>query len=595
MDGVRARLAAARTCSAASRYARSRPSRRRSARAASVVGCHDRDGAIPSSRQARKTRSAISPRFATRSFRIAIGAERTARRKPSPPVRRLLVLSPSCSPTAGARAGRSSCQRARLGHGVGMSQWGARGYAAAGAATSGSSRTTTRDERAPRRARPRAARRGTAAVGRVRARSARRRARQARSGARRAALARASCGGCGRRCACRRRPAAPAHGRIPRRARRALRAGRLSVVNGSRRALPARRRAVGDARRLASGGAAGPGRRRALVRARTLKPGRSSTSVDTRSQVYGGIQAETPTTNPAIAPRPAGRSSGAAASRRPSTTRPPAVARPRSPRPGRGHAGAVSPLSGDPYDRLSPHHRWGPFLLRGLSWRGCSGPRLRTSTSPARRRAGRLRRLKAPGTTRTMLAPDLRRGLGLRSTWFAVRVLQRRPRLERALANRSRGALPVSCARPPPPLGKARVEPRVNGGAWTTPRRVMTLSEPASPSPRRRAGRRATGSRRRRPPAARSPSCPARPSRRCRRSRKARSPSCPSSLVRRSAIRRAVSGPSGRRAQASSRAWPPAGLRRELGSTRPSAASRSAATSCTSPIRMWWPRRTARR
>jgi hypothetical protein len=36
--------------------------------------------AIPSSRHVRKMRTAISPRFATRSFRIAIVADRMQRR-----------------------------------------------------------------------------------------------------------------------------------------------------------------------------------------------------------------------------------------------------------------------------------------------------------------------------------------------------------------------------------------------------------------------------------------------------------------------------------------------------------------------------------
>ena len=70
-----------------------------------------------------------------------------------------------------------------------------------------------------------------------------------------------------------------------------------------------------------------------------------------------------------------------------------------------------------------------------------------------------------------------------------------------------------------------------------------------------------------------------------RRSRKARSPSCPSSLVRRSAMRRAVSGPSGR-SSTSRFAWRAARgpAVRSSPSTRSRAAPRSSATSCTSPI-----------
>ena len=71
-----------------------------------------------------------------------------------------------------------------------------------------------------------------------------------------------------------------------------------------------------------------------------------------------------------------------------------------------------------------------------------------------------------------------------------------------------------------------------------------------------------------------------------RRSRKARRPPWPSSLVRRSAILRAVSGPSGRSRTSffACRDARGPGVR-ELGEHALEAASRSAETSCTRPIR----------
>ena len=91
----------------------------------------------------------------------------------------------------------------------------------------------------------------------------------------------------------------------------------------SARPLPARRRAAGDARRLAA-----EALRAQAVVARsyalaTLKPGTLfDLYADTRSQVYGGIEAEAASTNRAIGSTAGRVLSGTAASRRPSTTRP---------------------------------------------------------------------------------------------------------------------------------------------------------------------------------------------------------------------------------------------------------------------------------
>ena len=80
----------------------------------------------------------------------------------------------------------------------------------------------------------------------------------------------------------------------------------------------------------------------------------------------------------------------------------------------------------DPYDSLSPHHAWGPFsvqsrrLARALQVRG----RLldvRLAVGPS----GRVRTVTAVGTggQKTVSGADVRRALGLRSTWFRISLL----------------------------------------------------------------------------------------------------------------------------------------------------------------------------
>jgi stage II sporulation protein D len=80
----------------------------------------------------------------------------------------------------------------------------------------------------------------------------------------------------------------------------------------------------------------------------------------------------------------------------------------------------------DPYDSLSPHHAWGPFsvqsrrLARALQVPG----RLldvRLSVGPS----GRVRTVTSTGTggQKTVSGADVRQALGLRSTWFRISLL----------------------------------------------------------------------------------------------------------------------------------------------------------------------------
>jgi hypothetical protein len=70
---------------------------------------------------------------------------------------------------------------------------------------------------------------------------------------------------------------------------------------------------------------------------------------------------------------------------------------------------------------------------------------------------------------RTVLAQEFGKALNLRSTWFAVRVLNLEKPRGRALAVARRPVVLKGFVRG---LGKVRLEQQVNGGTWRTVRRV---------------------------------------------------------------------------------------------------------------------------
>ena len=206
----------------------------------------------------------------------------------------------------------------------------------------------------------------------------------------------------------------------------------------------------------------------------TLKPGTHFDAwSDTRSQVYGGIEAEKVSTNRAIA---ASRGRVLMWQGRVATTfyhstsggRTAAVADvwPKAtPQP---YLTSVP----DPFDRLSKHHRWEPLVLtpEDVAQRlRASGVRdLLVARTPSGRAAAVS--LKARHGFRTILAQDFRRELGLRSTWFAVRVLNLDPRPQKAAV---KGTLKLrGFVRG---LPKVRLEQQVNGGTWKVVGRVRPL------------------------------------------------------------------------------------------------------------------------
>jgi stage II sporulation protein D len=80
----------------------------------------------------------------------------------------------------------------------------------------------------------------------------------------------------------------------------------------------------------------------------------------------------------------------------------------------------------DPYDSISPHHDWGPFVFTGtklakmLKMKGQV-----VDLQPELNSAGRIKVLNVIGTKGTLAVPGavLRTKMGLRSTWFSVGVL----------------------------------------------------------------------------------------------------------------------------------------------------------------------------
>src|SRR4029077_7555876 len=80
----------------------------------------------------------------------------------------------------------------------------------------------------------------------------------------------------------------------------------------------------------------------------------------------------------------------------------------------------------DPYDSISPHHDWGPVVFTGAKLAKLMKMKGRVvDLQPELNASGRIKSINVVGTENTLSMPgaDLRRLLGLRSTWFSVAVL----------------------------------------------------------------------------------------------------------------------------------------------------------------------------
>src|ERR671936_738950 len=186
---------------------------------------------------------------------------------------------------------------------------------------------------------------------------------------------------------------------------------------------------------------------------------------DTRSQVYGGIAAESPAATDAVN-KTAGEvvtykgrladtffySSSGGKTANVQDVWPKAAAVP--------YLVSVA----DPYDTLSPYHDWGPLRFTpGLLARRLHSPGRLVDLRPDVGASGRVRTLTVVGANgeRTLGGSDVRRALGLRSTWFQIGLLGLTPPAapmvfgsQAKLAGLARG------------VPRVTLEARAHGGQW---------------------------------------------------------------------------------------------------------------------------------
>jgi SpoIID/LytB domain protein len=146
---------------------------------------------------------------------------------------------------------------------------------------------------------------------------------------------------------------------------------------------------------------------------------------DTRSQVYLGIDHERPSTNAAVYAT-AGKVvlyDGQVAKTYFFST---SGGRTASSQDVWGTAVPYLVSVPDPYDSISPYHDWGPMAFTGAKLgKMMKVPGRLVDVQPELNASGRVSSVIAVGTNGSIAVPagDLRRRLGLRSTWFTVGVL----------------------------------------------------------------------------------------------------------------------------------------------------------------------------
>jgi stage II sporulation protein D len=146
---------------------------------------------------------------------------------------------------------------------------------------------------------------------------------------------------------------------------------------------------------------------------------------DTRSQVYLGIEHEKPSTNAAVNAT-AGQVvlyQGAVAKTYFFST---SGGRTASAEDVWGEPVPYLVSVPDPYDSISPHHDWGPLVFTGAKLAKVLKMKGRVvDLQPELNSSGRVKVLNVIGTKSTLAVPgaDIRRRLGVQSTWFTVGVL----------------------------------------------------------------------------------------------------------------------------------------------------------------------------
>ncbi len=157
----------------------------------------------------------------------------------------------------------------------------------------------------------------------------------------------------------------------------------------------------------------------------TRKTGAFDLYPDTRSQVYLGLEHEKPSTNAAV-DATAGKVvlyEGQVAKTYFFST---SGGRTASAEDVWGAAVPYLVSVPDPYDSISPYHNWGPFAFTGAKLAHLFKLKGRvTDLQPELNSSGRIKSLTVVGTKGTVAIPgtQLRQRLGVRSTWFTVGVL----------------------------------------------------------------------------------------------------------------------------------------------------------------------------
>jgi SpoIID/LytB domain protein len=194
----------------------------------------------------------------------------------------------------------------------------------------------------------------------------------------------------------------------------------------------------------------------------TLKPGKTfDLYADTRSQVYGGLAYETPRTDVAVA-QTAGKVltwNGHVATTFFFSTSGGRTADVADVWPAYGHVPYLRAVD-DPYDARSPHHAWGPIVFDAQR----IARMLRASpggVSVVRSPSGRVAAVRFG--SRRIDGAKFQRRLGLASTWFDVGELMLVPsRVQVAFGGKIALSLDASN------VGQARLQRRIGAGAWKT-------------------------------------------------------------------------------------------------------------------------------
>jgi SpoIID/LytB domain protein len=186
---------------------------------------------------------------------------------------------------------------------------------------------------------------------------------------------------------------------------------------------------------------------------------------DTRSQVYGGIAGETPESDAAIA-----------ATSRQIVTYKGKVATTYFFSTSGGRTASIQDVwdsppvpylvsEPDPYDTISPYHSWGPVTMTAAAVAKklkVKGPVLDLQVAVnASQRAGQVSVLTPVGVAQTLAGSDLRFLLGLRSSWFSVGALS----LVRPAAAVPYGS-PVTLTGLARGVTAPALESKVGAGAW---------------------------------------------------------------------------------------------------------------------------------